>query len=83
MKDNKKVNAELVEFWNSAIKLPEDYKEEVRKSSDNSVMDLVPAQKLFDAVLRRRFTSPQNRALFYRPRYIAARLVLHSWPTEP
>ena len=50
MKDNKKVNAELVKFWNSAIKLPEDYKEEVRKSSDNSVMDLVPAQKLFDAV---------------------------------
>ena len=50
MKDIKKVNSELVEFWNEAIKLPEDYKEEVKNSSDNSVMDLVPSQKLFDAV---------------------------------
>ncbi len=50
MKDIKKVNSDLVEFWNEAIKLPEDYKEQVKNSSDNSVMDLVPAQKLFDAV---------------------------------
>ena len=50
MKDVKKVNSELVEFWNSAIALPEDYKKEVKASNDNSVMDLVPAQKLFDAV---------------------------------
>ena len=50
MKDIKKVNSELVEFWNTAIALPEDYKKEVKASNDNSVMDLVPAQKLFDAV---------------------------------
>ena len=50
MKDIKKVNSELVEFWNNAIALPEDYKKEVKASNDNSVMDLVPAQKLFDAV---------------------------------
>ena len=50
MKDAKKVNSELVAFWNEAIKLPEDYKEEVRKATDNSVMDIVPSQKLYDAV---------------------------------
>ena len=50
MKDAKKVNSDLVAFWNEAIKLPEDYKEEVRKATDNSVMDIVPSQKLYDAV---------------------------------
>ena len=50
MKDAKKVNSDLVAFWNEAIKLPEDYKEEVRKAADNSVMDIVPSQKLYDAV---------------------------------
>ena len=50
MKDAKKVNSDLVAFWNEAIKLPEDYKEEVRKATDNSVMDIVPSQKHYDAV---------------------------------
>ena len=50
MKDAKKVNSNLVAFWNEAIKLPEDYKEEVKKANDNSVMDIVPSQKLYDAV---------------------------------
>ena len=50
MKDAKKVNSDLVAFWNEAIKLPEDYKEEVKKATDNSVMDIVPSQKLYDAV---------------------------------
>ena len=50
MKDTKKVNSDLVTFWNEAIKLPEDYKEEVRKATDKSVMDIVPSQKLYDAV---------------------------------
>lgn len=50
MKDAKKVNSDLVAFWNEAIKLPEDYKEEVRKATDNSVTDIVPSQKLYDAV---------------------------------
>ena len=50
MKDAKKVNSDLVAFWNEAIKLPEDYKEEVRKATDKSVMDIVPSQKLYDAV---------------------------------
>ena len=50
MKDAKKVNSDLVAFWNEAIKLPEDYKEELRKATDNSVMDIVPSQKLYDAV---------------------------------
>ena len=50
MKDAKKVNSDLVAFWNEAIKLPEDYKEEVRKATDNSVMDIVPSQKLYYAV---------------------------------
>lgn len=50
MKDAKKVNSDLVAFWNEAIKLPEDYKEEVKRANDNSVMDIVPSQKLYDAV---------------------------------
>ena len=50
MKDAKKVNSDLVAFWNEAIKLPDDYKEEVKKATDNSVMDIVPSQKLYDAV---------------------------------
>lgn len=50
MKDAKKVNSDLVAFWNEAIKLPDDYKEEVKKATDNSAMDIVPSQKLYDAV---------------------------------
>ena len=50
MKDAKKVNSDLVAFWNEAIKLPDDYKEEAKKATDNSVMDIVPSQKLYDAV---------------------------------
>ena len=50
MKDIKKVNSDLVEFWNSAIALPEDYKKEVLEASDFEVKDIVPAEKLFNAV---------------------------------
>ncbi len=48
--NTKEINENLVEFWNKAITLDEDYKKEVLQSSDFHVSDIAPSEKLYLAV---------------------------------
>lgn len=48
--DNKKINEELVQFWDEAIKLPEDYKKQELDRVDRDYKELAPSEKLLNAV---------------------------------
>lgn len=41
----KKLNDDLIKFWNQALKLPDDYQEEV-----GNYKDLAPSEKLYEAI---------------------------------
>ena len=47
--DNRKINDKLVNFWNEALLLSSEEKEQIRKEGGLSLKDLAPSQKLFDA----------------------------------
>ena len=47
MKNQEKINKDLIEFWNSAITLSSVYKEELQKEIPD-YKDLAPSLKLFN-----------------------------------
>lgn len=49
-KDINKLNEDLIKFWDEAIKLPEDYKEQERNREDRDYKEIVPSEKLLHAV---------------------------------
>ena len=48
MENTKKVNEELIEFWNSAISLSNEFKEQIKEEIPD-YKELAPSLKLFDA----------------------------------
>ena len=49
-KDINKLNENLIKFWDEAIALPEDYKEQERNREGKDYRELVPSEKLLHAV---------------------------------
>lgn len=45
-----KISKDVIEFWNSAIKLEEDDKKEIENSGDKDYSKLAPSLKLYEAV---------------------------------
>ncbi len=50
MQDNKTVNNKLIDFWDSALTLSDDYKSQIEQIPVSDYAELAPAEKLFDAV---------------------------------
>jgi len=48
--DNKKINDDLIKFWDQAIKLPDDYQKEYIDKEALNYQDLAPSKKLFEAI---------------------------------
>ena len=49
--NNKKINQDLVSFWDASLTLPEDYKSEYQNVTDLDYKELAPSEKLLEAVV--------------------------------
>ena len=49
MKNEKQINEELIKFWDSALTLSEEEKEEIKNAKDMDYKQMAPAAKLCDA----------------------------------
>ena len=50
MIDEKKINDNLINFWNTTMNLSEEDKEQIKNEPNLDVKDLTPSSKLYDAI---------------------------------